>query len=310
MDRVEQLKQLLRKDEYAEEARQNEALQEAANQYHSAISAKIHDKQAPLRRLRNKCAFTKEIISECMCNLYESALLIDDVDKYSKSLRSAMREQVMSIMETATTNSDLVSLFENSSPYVKGMLVLAEEAYDNKTDEEIKEFENKVILSKDDLSLINKFETEEGKDVYAQGLQDRIIDVYKAEEKMGQEQKGKVQAVVDELSKINNVSVGNNTDTGAENDTQNSEQNTVTESIEHGVRLFNNTPKTIFNAIFVNKSKSFMNESASADLMDNGEKILAETIATYTLLETIHALGFKTYSEDEKRKLKMDFFVS
>ena len=148
------------------------------------------------------------------------------------------------------------------------------------------------------MDFIKKFEAEEGKDVYASGLQDRVIDVYKAEEKLGEEQKEKVQAVVDELAKLKS--------TGADKD----EKDIVTESIEYGTSLFNTTPKTLFSAIFINKSKNAMNESASADLLNNGEQILAETIATYTLLETIHALGIKSYSRDEVNDLKMEFFIS
>ena len=298
MDRVEKLRMLLRKDEYAELEQQENALNEAASVYHKQIAAKIHDKEAPLRRIRNKCAFTKEIICECMCNLYESALVIDDVDKYSNALRGVMKENCMSIMENAKNDSELETLFEDASPYVKDMLVLAEEAYNNKTDEEVKEFDNKVLLNKDDLTLIKKFETEEGKDVYASGLQDRVIDVYKTEEKLGEEQKDKVQAVVDALIKTK-------ASTGADDNTK-----SISESIEGGINLFNTTPKSIFNSIFINKSKNAMNESASVNLEDNAEKILAETIATYTLLETIHALGFKKYNEKEKRDLRYQFFIS
>lgn len=299
MNSIEELRMRLRKDEYVEAEQKEKSLQEAANAFHEGVKAKIYDKQAPLRRMRNKCAFTKEIICECMANLYESALVIDDVDKYSANLRSVMKDHCKSIMENATKNSDLETLFENASPYIKGMLVLAEEAYDNKTDEEVKEFETKVLLNKDDLSLINKFESEQGKDVYASGLQDRVIDVYKTEEKLGEEQKDKVQAVVDALIKTK-------TSTGAEDD----EKDAISECVENGINLFSTTPKSIFNAIFISKSKQAMNESASANLEDNAELILAETIATYTLYETIHSLGFKTYNDKDKRDLLMSYFIS
>lgn len=299
MDRVDELRHLLRKDEYAEAEKYEQSLQEASEEYHKAISKRFYDKQAPLRLIKTKCDFTKEVMCECMCNLYESALIIDDVEKYSDVLRDAMKKHCMSIMENANSNSELEKLFENASPYVKGMINLAESAWDNKSDEEIKEYENKIILSKDDMDLINKFETSEGKDVYASDLQDRVIDVYKTEEKLGSEQKEKVQAVVDELSKLKSSTEEDKNDS-----------NSVTESIEFGCNLFNNTPKTIFNAIFINKSKSYMNESASVNLEENSEKILAETIATYTLLETVHALGFKTYTDEEKANMRMEFFIS
>lgn len=293
MDRIKELHRLLNKEEYEQQEQNQKSLQESAAEFHRGINEKFYNKQAPLRRMKAKCNYTKEVICECMCNLYESALVIDDVDKYSNSLREAMKDEVMQIMESANKFEDLCVMFENASPYIKGILVLCEETFESKDDDEIKTYDDKILLSKDDLNLINKFEKEEGKDVYADELQNRIIDVYKAEEQMGEDQKEKVQAVVDELAKI-----------------KSDKENRLTESIEHGINLFSTTPKTLFNAIFINKSKSFMNETASADLNNNAEKVLAETIATYTLLETIHALGVKTYSPEEIRKMKMDFFIS
>ena len=298
MGRIEEFRRLRNKEEYAEAERNEQALQEAATEFHNAINNRYYEKQAPLRRIKNKCEFTKAMLCECVCNLYESALVIDDVEKYSDSLRKAMTDQCMAIMESATSNNELSKLFENASPYVKGILALAEAAFGEKTEEEVKAFDDKIVLSKEDMDFIKKFEAEEGKDVYATGLQDRVIDVYKAEEKLGEEQQEKVQAVVDELAKLKS--------TGAEKD----EKDIVTESIEYGTSLFNTTPKTLFSAIFINKSKHAMTESASADLLENGDQILAETIATYTLLETIHALGIKSYSRDEVNDLKMEFFIS
>lgn len=298
MGRVDELRHILRKDEYDEEERINNILTEDAKLFHESVTKNIYEQQAPLRKMKNKCKFMKEVICECMCNLYESALIIDDVEKYSKTLRDACRTQCLSIMEECTVDTDLINLFENASPYVKGMLVLAEEAYADKSEDEIKAFDDKILLNKDDYNLIQKFENSEGKDVYVTDLQDRIVDVYKAEEKLGEEQKDKVQAIVDELAKMKS--------TGAEED----RKTAITEAIEHGTSIFNTTPKTIFNSIFINKSKQFLQETASADLSENGDKILAETIAIYTLLETIHALGFHTYSKEEQRQLKMDFFTA
>ena len=299
MSRIEEFRRLRNKEEYAEAEKNEQILQEAAADFHKSINNKYYEKQAPLRYIKNKCEFTKAMLCECVCNLYESALVIDDVEKYSNSLRKAMTDQCMSIMECATNSKELAKLFENASPYVKGIITLAEAVFEEKPEEEkVKPFDSKIILAKEDMDFIKKFEAEEGKDVYASGLQDRVIDVYKAEEKLGEEQKEKVQAVVDELAKLKS--------TGADKD----EKDIVTESIEYGTSLFNTTPKTLFSAIFVNKSKNAMNESASADLLENGEQILAETIATYTLLETIHALGIKTYSREEVNDLKMEFFIS
>ena len=132
MSRIEELRRLRNKEEYAEVERNEQALQEAATEFHTAINNKYYEKQAPLRRMKSKCDFTKAMICECVCNLYESALVIDDVEKYSDSLRKAMTEQCMSIMECATNSNELTKLFENASPYVKGILTLAEAAFEQK----------------------------------------------------------------------------------------------------------------------------------------------------------------------------------
>ena len=294
MGKLEELDRLLRKSEYEEDEMHDTALNESANALYQSFKQKFDEQQAPILNMKRKCNFAKEVICECLSNLYESALVIDDVDKYSDGLRDAMHEQAMDAMKDATYMKDLYALFENASPYVKAMLPLAEAAFENKDPEEVKEYDQKVILSKDDQDMIKKFEAEEGKDVYATTLQDRVIDVYKAEEALGEKQKERVQAVVDELQKVNN-SEGDKTP--------------MSESIEKGINLFSTTPKTIFNAIFINKSKGLMNETASSNLEDVSDRVIAETIATYTLLETIHALGVKTYSDEDKRKLRMEFFI-
>ena len=87
----------------------------------------------------------------------------------------------------------------------------------------------------------------------------------------------------------------------------------ITESVlSNGIKLAEgNRPKTLFNAIFMNKSKQILNESGSGSNLDSyREDILVETLCTYTLLECIHALGIKTIDYDEREKIKMKFLVS
>ena len=294
---MDTLYRLLRKDEYEKADAEEQALNESVNQLYNGFKNDMFAKNAPKRKFKYELELAKEVICECMANLYMSSLVIDEPEKYSESLRNSMRSQCMSIMESAETVDDLHAMFEHSSPYVKGMLNLAESIVDTKTDEDSNEFDGKIVLLPEDRKLIDEFEKAEGKDVYAQELQDRIIDVYKKEQELGEERKEKIQNIVNELSKIESK--------------KDNETNPIGESIELGMGMFSNVPKTIFNSIFINKSKQIMNESGGdgSDLSDNAESILAETICTYTLLECIHSLGFKTYTNEEKEQMRYEFFI-
>ena len=303
---VDTLMRILRKDEYEQAEADNKVLTESTNELYQGFKDDINKKALTVKKLNFECAVAKEVICECMSNLYMSSLVIDEPEKYSDSLRSNMREQCMSIMESANSISELVSMFENASPYIKAMFPLIESVLENKTEEDVKEFDNAVFLSADDKKLINDFEKIEGKDTYTEELQDRIIDVYKKEQELGQERNDKVQNIVDELAKIEEKRAEEKAKEEGENET-----NPITESIEKGMGMFSNVPQTLFNSIFVNKSKMIMNEAGTgADLASNAEEILAETICTYTLLECINSLGFKTFTDEEKTRMRYEFFTA
>lgn len=279
----------------------SKVLTEDAKAYYAGIRNRYFEKNFPLIKMRNQVDFTKAVISECMQNLYESALVIDNVEYYSESLRESMNAEVMDVLSSAKSMKDIYRIAEDASPYVKDMVDLSKKMYDSKSDEEVLDFNETKLLSRDDLDMINDFEKYEGKDVYASDLQDRVIDVYKAEEELGKEQKDKIEAVVNELARIKANK--------AEREENSDKPSVVTESIEHGLTVFNTTPKTLFSAIFMNRSKVSLLEGASMDLHESADTILAETIATYTLLETINALGLRNYSEKDVRDLRMQFFT-
>lgn len=295
----EKLMSLLRKEDYEQEANENKILEECQTEYYNGLQSDMRRRSLPKRRFDFELAYAKEIISECVGDLYVSSLIIDEPEKYSDTLKKEMRNSCMELMESTTTVRDLQVMFENANMYVKDMFPLIESILNNKTDEDVEKFDGKVFLTPDDKKLINNFESEEGKDIYADELQNRVLDVYKKEQECGEERQQKVQAVVDELNAI------------AEKKKANGEtSDTIAESVEHGMNQFGVVPTSLFNAIFVNKSKMALAESASANLSDNAEEILAETICTYTLLECISALGLHTYSEDELRNLKFELYTA
>ena len=293
---VDKLMSILRKKEYEESQKEDQILQESATNLYNGIKADAFRRSLPQRRSAYELAYAKDIICECVGDLFVSSLVIDNPEKYSDCLKSEMRNQCMELMESAGNIRELYNMFSESSQYVKDIFPLIESILDTKTDEEIDKFDGKVFLNPDDKKMIDEFEKDSGKDTYAEGIQNRVIDVYKKEQECGEERKQKVQAIVDELAKI------------AEKKNEDGEP--VAECVEKGMNSFGAIPTSLFNSIFVNKSKMVLNENASANIMDNAEEILAETICTYTLLECINSLGLKKFSDEDVRKLKFEFFVS
>lgn len=294
-DGVAKLMSLLRKDEYDKEIEQNNILSESQSEYYAGIRSDINRRTLPQRRFAYELAYAKEIICECIGDLYVSSLVIDDADKYSDSLKSEMRHQCMELMENANNVKDLYEQFKGASLYVKEIFPLIESIMETKTDDDVEKFDGNVFINDNDKKLIEKFEEDNGKTAYATELQDRIIDVYKKEQECGEERKEKVQNIIDSLTDIANKSKD--------------KSETISESIQHGMNKIGSVPSSLFNAIFVNKSKMILNENVSANLVDNSEEILVETICTYTLLECISSLGLKTYSDDEVRQMKYEFYT-
>lgn len=296
MSAMEELSKILHKKELDKIHEKEEKINNIKNEYINSVEKKKMEENFPLKKIAYELALAKKIICHCMSDVYMASLIIDEPEKYSDSLRGAMEHQCMEVMKDAHTMKDLKDKVKTASPYIKAMIPLAESIMERKTDEEIEATDdiNNIILSNDDLELIKDFEKTEGKDSYAAGIQDRVVDVYKAEQKLGEERNEKVQNIVDDLVAINEK-----------------QDKAITEAIEDGFGIFNTTPKTIFNAIFINKSKNVLTESGEgANISDNTETIIAETICTYTLLECIHSLGLKTFTYDDKVNLRNEFYAS
>jgi hypothetical protein len=295
MGSMEELNKILHKSQFDEYDAAKDLEEKRKKEYFDAIQKRKIDEQFPLKKIAFELALAKKIICHCMSNLYISSLIIDNPEKYSDSLKNAMSTQCMECMKDVKTMKELNDKLKNASPYLKSMIPLAESIMDTKTDEDIKATDDidNIILSKDDIKLIEDFENIEGKNSYAEGIQDRVVDVYKAEQKMGEDRNEKVQNIVDDLIAINEKKEG-----------------TLTEAIEQGLGAFNEPPKTIFNAIFINKGKHVLNEAGSGTTIEEQTKnIIAETICTYTLLECIHSLGLKTFSYDDKINLRNEFYA-
>lgn len=284
----ESLMRILRANEYEDADREMQSLTEATNNLYKAIEKDEYNIDAPTRILNNRFKLTKEVICECMGNLYLESLVIDSPDEYSKSLKNAMREECEFLMSGAKSVHDLKEMFSNSSDYIKNILTLSEEICDSKSYDELSGTD--ASLTSDDKKLIEKFEETEGKTEYGEELQKRVVNVFNAERKMGEEHAKNVQNMIDSLA-----------------DTDNS----LSEAVEKGINMYSVEPQTLFNAIFINKSRSFLTENASGDVInDNKDLILAETICTYTLFECLHALGFHTYTPEERDSMRNKFFIT
>ena len=295
---VNKLMSILRKDEYTQAEQNDKILQEATTNLYNGIKEDNFRKTLPQRRFAFELAYAKEIISECVGDLFVSSLVIDEPEKYSDALKGEMRTQCMNLMESAHTARDLQDMFKGANQYVQDIFPLIETIVDSKSDDEIDKFDENVLLNADDKKLISDFEQDSGKDTYAQAIQDRVLDVYKKEQECGEERKAKIQALVDELAAISDKKKEAGEDTS-----------TISECVERGMNQFGAVPTSLFNAIFVNKSKMILNENATANLSENAEEVIAETICTYTLLECISALGLKKFSDDDLRKLKFEFYT-
>lgn len=303
---------LVRSDDYDQEYLNEQAMIESRDNYSSGIQSDIFRKDAPVRKMRYGCDLTKKIICECVTNLYMSSLIIDDPEKYSESLKEAVSDFVYNELSECSTIQDIKNKYNKptASLYLKGMISLAETAMEEKDDDE---FAKEVVLSKEDLKLINNFEKVYGKDTYATDLQDRIIDVFKAEQKMSADYKDKVTKIVDAIAE-NNYAKRQESDKFAYDDvlTDNvatKSDDTKAQTIEESFNLIDPIPKTLFSSIYTNKSKQYMNENAGVDISSISDDILYETICTYTLLECVHAIGLHTYDKDEREHLKMNFFT-
>lgn len=287
---------LVRKDEYEKEEQYQKSLLESKAEFDDYVKNKVKNSAYPLQKLNYSLNVAKKVMCEVFSELYMNSIPIDDYIQYRDTLYETASSMMMDEMSDVKNMKQLKARFENASPYIKNMVTIAESIAEKKAEEICKkdeEFPRDVMLDSDDIKIIDNFEKIQGKDIYANDIKDRVVDVYEAEAKLAQDQQEKTQKIVDELSKKNN--------------------DTITESVlNNGIRLAEgNRPKTLFNAIFMNKSKHILNESgAGADLDSYKEDVLVETLCTYTLLECIHALGIRTIDSNEREKLKTRFLVS
>jgi 3D (Asp-Asp-Asp) domain-containing protein len=157
-------------------------------------------------------------------------------------------------------------------------------------DETVQPIPSEVFLSDEDNKLIKSFEEVNGKEDIGMEIQNRVVDVYKAEEEAGTERKERAQDMIDDLSKIDG---------------------TLTEgAIVSGMNTFGAVPSSIFHALFINRCKQTLNESAGCNFDDSKDKVLAETITLYTLLECFNGLGLTNMTIADKEKLRTEIHLA
>lgn len=283
----------VRKDEYDKEKAYQDSLTENQNRFANFVYNRVKDSTYSIRKMNYALDVAKKVMCETFCELYMNSIPIDNYMEYREPLYESASSMFMDELTEVKSMKQLKAKFEHTSPYMKNMVTIAETIGEQKADDIAKkdeEFPKDVVLDSDDIKTIANFEKIQGKDIYANSLKDRIVSVYEAEAKLAQDQQEKTQKIVEELSKKNN--------------------DTITESVlSNGVRLVGgNKPKTLFNAIFMNKSRQILNEAGTgSDLEQYQEDVLVETLCTYSLLECIHALGIRTIDSNEREKMKMKF---
>ena len=229
---------------------------------------------------------------ESFTDLYLNSIPIDDYEQYRKPLTEAASTMLMDEMADITSFKQFRDKFKNTSPYIKSLSVLAEAMGEAKAEkiEKPEELPKEVILDADEKRVIEEFDKAQGKDLYANELQNRVVDVYTAEKELADANNEKVKDIVDQLSQSDNPTINEN-------------------AIQYGLKLTNDKPSTLFASIFTNKCKAILNEAgAGIDIEQYRDDILVETLCTYTLLECIHSLGIKTIDFKEREKLKNKFY--
>lgn len=282
----------VRKSEYDEAEAKQTALNESIASYNNYRKEQVTYVE-PITRLKQaRLNKFNAVLNECFCNLYVSSVIIDEPDKYAQSLRESATAEFNDLVKNCESTKDVFILFENAGAYIQEAMILAETITDDSVDETKLDIDPDDLITDEDKKLIDNFEKVQGKNDIAKEIQDRVVDVYKAEESDAQERKEQAQKLIDSLA---------------------SNSGELNESVVvSGLNTFADTPLTLFNSIYMNRSKLAIKEGSlqesALDLESSQDQIIGETICMYTLLECIHGLGMKTIGYDEKEHLKFQLF--
>lgn len=281
----------VRRKEYDEALDKINTLHESMQDVYDHAAYKAAEGSLAPNKIRYSINVAKKVMCECFTDLYLASIPIDDTYQYEKSLREAATEMIMNEMADIKTMKQFRDKFKNTSPYIRSASVLAESMGEVKAKEieTVEELPKDVILDADDKKIIEKFDKAQGKQLYADELQDRVVDVYKAEKDLADKNNEKIKDIVTDLSNNDNPTINEN-------------------ALNMSLRVTSNDPNTLFSSIFMNKSRAILNESgAGADIASYADDILVETLCTYTLLECIHSTGIKTFDLKERDRLKSKF---
>jgi len=149
------------------------------------------------------------------------------------------------------------------------------------------------FLDKEDKELIDSIVSISGKDKVVDVIRAKIIDVIEGEEKRIKKMEEEEEKLISKLTK---------------------KQLTTNEDLQEAVRSLNNglnEPKTLFEAIVMNRTKKYIQEAISLgtgfDINMHKNTLMGEAIAIMTIHETFNTLQFGNYDSSKLNKLRIDY---
>lgn len=156
------------------------------------------------------------------------------------------------------------------------------------------------FLDQDERDLLDTVASINGKDLAIDKIKNKVIDVIDTEEKRAKQRADEEKKLLNKMSP-------------AELDGVKDKLNESSSISIGSTRL--NMPETLFEAIIMNRSKKYIQESAASgevDLIAHKETILSESMVIYTILETFNTLNLNDFTQGTMsyRQLMNDYYYN
>lgn len=292
------------------------------------------------RRNDVKTKNTERLFMENFFDLYKRSLLIDEdfVSRNEGNLYNLCKEVYANLVESGYITPDTIK--NHSSNFIQKMYTLCEEIAEKnaiqnvdqdsvknlKLDDEYiyceKDEEDEKIDVKDAKKIED--ETDEDKENVSEIIKDKVADTIKKEKEISEkeeedskeiEEKSKTEKEKEEEKDDEEETDEDDSEEDDENDSEDeeddSEEETKSESIDFSRRKIMRPNKlrntSLFRSIQINVVNKFLNEKKNGlideDINMNMDLIFAESIAYYTLLETMNTVGMLKLGVTELKNL-------
>ena len=272
------------------------------------------------RRSKAKKNITEKLFKESFFSTYMDSLLLDEdfKDIHESNLYNLFDETLNSLIEEGYTSWDIIK--NESSEFLKEMYALCEETADKTVIKNINQDSIKKIKLDDD-SIINEKDKDEevdsedkeeidtklkdNKDKVTKVITDKVVDTINKEKEIS-DKENKQNEIINSKNKKDDEEPAEEEapeeEEGAEEIPSKSESfNLVRNKLNRNHRLKNTS---LFRSIQHNISNKYIKEKALIeDVTMNMDMIFAESIAYYTLLETMNTVGVTDMYPSDLKKL-------